>query len=111
MKIEKILIALILVIAAIQAFIDVPMVAGIYTSGFVILLVGLVYGFMNPIADIQERTVYLLVAFAAPTVANSLDLIPVAGTYVNAIIDGIALGVGGIWIANFCLSIFNRIKP
>jgi hypothetical protein len=105
MKIEKILMALILVIAAIQAFIDVPM------SSLAILAVGLVYGFMNPIADIKERTVYLLVAFAAPTVADSLDLIPVAGTYVNTIIDGIALGAGGIWIANFCISIYNRIKP
>ena len=105
MNIEKILMALILVIAALQAFIEVPM------SGLAILALGLVYGFMNPIADIKERTVYLLVAFAAPTVANSLDLIPVAGIYANTIIDGLALGSGGIWVANFCVGIFNRIKP
>lgn len=105
MKIEKILMALILVIAALAAFIEVPM------SSLALLAVGLVYGFMNPIAAIQERTVYLLVAFAAPTVANSLDLIPVAGTYANTIIDGVALAAGGIWVANFCISMFNRIKP
>lgn len=105
MKIDKILMALILLIAAVQAFVDVPM------SSLAILVVGLIYGIMNPIDDIKERSVYLLVAFAAPTVANSLDLIPIAGAYANTIIDGLALGAGGIWVANFCVSIFNRIKP
>ncbi len=105
MNLEKILMALILIVAIVAAFVEVP-----YT-GLAILVLGLVAGFMNPIADIQERTVYLLVAFAAPTVANSLDVIPVAGPYVNAIIDGIAMAAGGIWIANFCISVYNRVKP
>jgi len=105
MNLEKILMALILALATLTAFIEVPY------SALAILGLGLVYGVKHPIADIQERTVYLLVAFAAPTVANSLDIIPVAGAYANTIIDGVALAAGGIWVANFCISMYNRVKP
>ena len=107
MKIEKVLMALMVVLAAAEAFAPgtIPM------TGLGILVVGLIYGFMNPIECLKERTAYLLVAFAAGSVADSMDMIPVAGMYVNHIIDGVAIGAGGIWVANFATSMYNRIKP
>jgi hypothetical protein len=105
MNIGKILLTVSVVLSIAVAFVAIPyqMVA--------LLALGLVYGFMNPIADMQERTAFLLIAFAAPTVADRLDLIPAVGTYLNSMISHLAVAIAGIWIANFVLDVYGRIKP
>jgi hypothetical protein len=105
MNLEKILTALMLVVALIAAIAEVPY------SGLALLSLGLVSGFMNSIDDIMERTAYLLVAIAAPAVSDNLDLIPAVGTYLNSIIDGIAIAAAGIWIASFSTALVSRVMP
>ena len=105
MNLEKILTALMLVVALIAAIAEVPY------SGLALLALGLVSGFMNSIDDIMERTAYLLVAIAAPAVSDNLDLIPAVGTYLNSIIDGIAIAAAGIWIASFSTALVSRVMP
>ena len=48
-------------------------------------------------------------AIAAPGVADNLDMIPAIGTYLNSIIDGVAIAVAGIWIANFTSGLISRV--
>lgn len=105
MNSDKILTLLLLVVAVVAAFVEIP-----FTS-LALLVLGLVSGFLNPINEIMERTAYLLVAVAAPVAADNLDLIPTAGSYLNAIIDGIAIGAAGIWISNFSRALVSRISP
>jgi hypothetical protein len=105
MNLEKYLIALMLLVALIAAIVEVPY------SSLALLLLGLGSGFMNSIDDIMERTAYLLVAIAAPAVSDNLDLIPAVGTYLNAIIDGIAIAAAGIWIASFSTALVSRVMP
>jgi hypothetical protein len=105
MNLEKYLIALMLLVALIAAIVEVPY------SSLALLLLGLGSGFMNSIDDIMERTAYLLVAFAAPVVSDNLDLIPEVGTYLNSIIDGIAIAAAGIWIASFSTALVSRVMP
>jgi len=105
MNSDKILTALMLAVALIAAIAEVPY------SGLALLALGLVSGFMNSIDDIMERTAYLLVAIAAPAVSDNLDLIPAVGTYLNSIIDGIAIAAAGIWIASFSTALVSRVMP
>ena len=105
MNSDKILTALILAVALIAAFAEVPY------SSLALLVLGLGSGFVNSIDDIMERTAYLLVAIAAPAVSDNLDLIPAVGTYLNAIIDGIAIAAAGIWIASFSTALVSRVMP
>ena len=103
MNSDKILTLLMLAVAIVAAFVEIP-----YT-GLALLLLGLVAGIMNPIDDMLERTAYLLVAIAAPGVADNLDMIPAIGTYLNSIIDGVAIAVAGVWIANFTSGLISRV--
>ena len=105
MNLEKYLIALMLLVALIAAIVEVPY------SSLALLLLGLGSGFMNSIDDIMERTAYLLVAIAAPAVSDNLELIPAVGTYLNAIIDGIAIAAAGIWIASFSTALVSSVMP
>ncbi|MBM88347.1 MAG: hypothetical protein CMQ41_08225 [Gammaproteobacteria bacterium] len=102
---DKILMLLMVVVAIIAAFVEIP-----YT-GLALLALGLVSGVLNPAEDFAERTGYLLFAVAAPMVSDNLDLIPAIGMYLNAIIDGIAVAAAGMWVASFTRSLIDRIKP
>ena len=105
MNLDKYLTALILAVALIAAIAEVPY------SSLALLALGLGSGFMNSIDDIMERTAYLLVAIAAPAVSDNLDLIPAVGTYLNSIIDGIAIAAAGIWIASFSTALVSSVMP
>ncbi len=105
MNLGKILLIASVVLSVAVAFVAIPY------HMLALVVLGLVYGFMNPSADILERTAFLLIAFAAPTVANQLDYIPVAGTYLNSMISHLAVAVAGMWIANFILAVYARVKP
>ena len=109
MSSENIIIALIVAIAVIGAIagesIDAQYVA------LALVGLGLITGFMSPSSDMGERTGMLLVAVALPMVANQLDAIPAVGMYLNSILDSIAVGVAGMYLANFTIALYGRIKP
>ena len=53
----------------------------------ILVLLGLLNGFLLPLVDMAARTAHTVAAIALSTLANTLDAIPVAGPYLNAIID------------------------
>ena len=67
-----------------------------------LVLLGLLSGFLSPLTDMAARTAYTVAVIALPTLANTLDAVPLAGSYLNSIIDNFA-----IVIANFLLVIFS----
>ena len=75
-----------------------------------LIALGLVNGFMNPMADAATRMAYTLAAIAIPTLADGLDAIPVAGAYLNSIIDNFMVAVAGAVIANFILVVINQVR-
>ena len=75
-----------------------------------LIVLGLVNGFMNPMADAATRVAYTVAAIAIPTLANGLDAIPVAGAYLNSIIDNLMVAVAGAVIANFILVLIDQVK-
>jgi hypothetical protein len=75
-----------------------------------LIALGLVNGFMNPLADAATRMAYTVAAIAIPTLADGLEAIPVAGAYLNSIIDNIMVSVAGLVIANFILVLVNQVK-
>ena len=75
-----------------------------------LIVLGLVNGFMNPMADAATRVAYTVAAIAIPTLADGLDAIPVAGAYLNSIIDNLMVAVAGAVIANFILVLVNQVK-
>ena len=101
---DRFLMLLLLVVAVIAAIVEIP-----YT-GLALLALGLVSGYLNPAEEIMERTAYLIAAVAAPVAADNLDLIPAIGSYLNAIIDGIAIGAAGMWISSFSRGLVSRIS-
>lgn len=75
-----------------------------------LIALGLVNGFMNPLADAATRMAYTVAAIAIPTLANGLEAIPVAGAYLNSIIDNLMVAVAGAVIANFILVVIDQVK-
>jgi len=75
----------------------------------ILVVVGLVGGFATPLPDTASRAAYLVAAFAIPEIANTLDAIPVAGTYLNHIFDNFAIVIAGVVLANIVLLIGNRV--
>ena len=74
-------------------------------AGLVLVVLGLISGFMNPVAVMAGRMAYTIAAVAMPTVANSMDAIPAVGAPLNAIIDNIAVMLAGMVVANFLLAV------
>ena len=74
-------------------------------AGLALVVLGLISGFMNPVADMAGRMAYTVAAVAMPTVANSMDAIPAVGVPLNAIIDNIAVMLAGMVVANFLLAV------
>ena len=66
---------------------------------------------VDTFAVMGERTGMLLIAVALPSVANQLDAIPAVGSYLNSILDNVAVGVAGMYLANFTIALVGRIKP
>lgn len=74
-------------------------------AGLALVVLGLISGIMNPVADMAGRMAYTVAAVAMPTVANSMDAIPAVGAPLNAIIDNIAVMLAGMVVANFLLAV------
>ena len=74
-------------------------------AGLALVVLGLISGFMNPVADMARRMANTVAAVAMPTVANSMDAIPAVGAPLNAIIDNIAVMLAGMVVANFLLAV------
>lgn len=103
---DKIIVGVALIAAILAVF-----VPGFAYWALVLLVLGLVYGFMHTETDLVRQMAYTVAALGLPIVANQLDAIPVAGGYLNSIIDMFAIAIAGNVIANFVMDMVARIKP
>ncbi|MEE2899419.1 MAG: hypothetical protein VX815_13220 [Gemmatimonadota bacterium] len=69
----------------------------------VLVLLGLVWGFMQPMEDASARVVAYVLAAALPRIADNLDVIPVIGAYADGFLDQIAVFIAGVAIANLLI--------
>ena len=107
MNMSKLLTALGVVVAVAAVF--VGQVAAY--SALILVVLGLVSGFMNPMADAASRMAYTVAAIAMPTLANSLDAIPVVGVPINAMVDNIVVMIAGMVVANFLIAVKDSVMP
>tara|TARA_B110000116_G_scaffold98721_1_gene85892 strand:- start:356 stop:697 length:342 start_codon:yes stop_codon:yes gene_type:complete len=77
--------------------------------GLVALVVGLVWGVMSPSDDVATRTAFYVLAFALPTIADHLDVIPVAGAYANGFLDSFAVVIAGVAVANVFMQLKDKL--
>ncbi len=108
MSSDRILMILMTAVAILAVIPGVPAVA---FAPLALVGLGLISGFMNPEDDLLTRLAYIVVAVALPTVADSLDAIPVVGGFVNSILDNVAVGIAGVVVANMLLQIYARLMP
>ena len=108
MSSDRILMILMTAVAILAVIPGVPAVA---FAPLALVGLGLISGFMNPEDDLLTRLVLIVVAVALPTIANSLDAIPVVGGFVNSILDNVAVAIAGIVVANVLLQIYARLMP
>ena len=74
-----------------------------------LVLIGLVSGVMYPIADVTTRIAMYVLAVYLPTIADNLDVIPVAGEYVNGILSQFAVVIAGVAIMQVCLVLYKGL--
>ena len=66
----------------------------------VLVLLGLVLGFMKPMEDVSARVAFYVLAAVLPGIADNLDVVPVIGAYANGFLDQLAVFIAGVAIAN-----------
>ena len=76
----------------------------------VLVVLGLVSGFVAPITDVTTRIAYYVLAVALPGIADQADVIPVVGMYVNGFLDQMAVVIAGVAIASVLLALMGQLR-
>ncbi|HIL85474.1 MAG TPA: hypothetical protein EYG52_18430 [Pseudomonadales bacterium] len=105
MSFNQIMPALGILVAIISAFVPLEW------WPLILLLVGLVHGFGGQEKDPVIIVSVVLAAIAFPTIADSLNAIPMIGAHLDTIIDNFAIAIGGYAIALLVLDLKDRIMP
>ena len=106
---DRIPVALIVVVAVLGT---IPAVAGaVPYLGLALVILGLAAGVMGESPDVSQRTAIYVAAVALPVFSNSLAAIPVAGLWVNSVLDGVAIGIQGMAVAFVLEQLKVRIMP
>ena len=85
-------------------------VAGEFDFALVLVALGLVSGFMNPIADVGTRVAYYVLAVALPGIAGHLNAIPAVGEIVGGILTNFAVVIAGVAVAQVLLQLMKQLK-
>ena len=75
----------------------------------VLVVLGLAMGFTNPIEDVATRIAMYVLPVLLPRIADNLDVIPVAGEYVNGILSQFAVVIAGVAIMQVCLVLYKGL--
>ena len=105
-------------VAVVAAAAFAPDAFGYYA--LVLVVVGLVSGFMYPIEDVTTRVGYYILAVLLPGIADAggersvmgdgvLMDIPVAGPFLHGFLVNFALVIAGVAIASFLLTLFKGL--
>ena len=76
----------------------------------VLVLLGLVAGYMRPVEDVSGRVALYVLAAALPSIADNLDAVPGIGAYANSFLDQLAVVVAGVAIANFIVAMVKGLR-
>ena len=95
-----------ILVAAVEAF----MPGTVPESGMILVLLGFAMGYMNQIEDVGTRTAYYVLAFTLPTIADSMDMIPAVGGYLNGFMDGLAMTIAGAACMTVLLQVYKMAK-
>ena len=76
----------------------------------VLVLLGLVAGFMRPVEDVSGRVALYVLAAMLPGIADNLDVVPVIGAYANGFLDQLAVFIAGVAIANFIVAMVKGLR-
>ncbi|MDO7636631.1 MAG: hypothetical protein MUQ60_12030 [Porticoccaceae bacterium] len=77
----------------------------------ILVVLGLAHGVVQPVDDSATKALLIVAAVGFPTIANSLDAIPVIGAHLNLIIDHFALSIGGYALSTLALDVWGRVMP
>ncbi len=105
MSFNRITPALAILVAIISAFVALEW------WPLILLVIGLVFGFVAQEKDPVTGVLVIVTAVALPTVADSLNAIPMIGAYLDTIFTQLAIVIGGHAIANLVLDLKDRIMP
>ena len=105
MSFNQIMPALGILVAIISAFVPLEW------WPLILVLIGLVFGFVAQEKDPVTGVLVIVTAVALPTIADSLNAIPMIGSYLDTIFTHFAIVIGGHAIANLVLDLKNRIMP
>ena len=103
MSADKIVLIIGLILAIIAAF-----VTNAYL-GMAVVILGIIVGIMG-VTD-SERLLFLVLAIALATVAGSIDVIPVVGHYVTAILTSVSALISASAATVIVKIIIEKVTP
>ena len=101
MNLANILRIVVLLVAVVGAFVDIPQAA------LILVVLGLVAGFVGVEEDNRQN--YLILAIALTTVAGSLGGIPGVGGYISSILSDVSSAVNAGAVAVIVTIIYERV--
>ena len=104
MNIDRIAPALAVLISLIALF------APMEYWALLLLLIGLVHGFMSPVSEHSTQAMVYAAVIAVPIMGNSAEAIPEIGSYANGLLDNIALAISGYAISTLTMDIKRRVQ-
>lgn len=113
MNSERILLALLLVVAVLAA---VPQIA-IPMVGLILVVLGLIGGALGNYSNATDRIVIYVAVLAIPAFAVSLDaftaipVVGVVGPWVHQVLTNVTTGIQGMAVSIFVLTIYRRVMP
>ena len=105
MSFNRIFPALAILVAIISAFVALAW------WPLILLVMGLVFGFVVQQKDQTQVLTVIVLAVALPTIADSLNAIPMIGAHLDTIFTHLAILIGGHAIANLVLGLKDMIMP
>jgi len=105
----RIIVVLVVIAAIVQGL--APDLVPLSILPIALVVLGLAYGFLG--LDAEDATAYLVLAIAvgAASGADVLGHIPEIGSYLDAIVDQIAVALYGAVITVLVIRTWNRIMP
>jgi len=105
---ERTYLLAIIAVALLASIPQIPVEMSIW--GLILVVIGLVGGVMVKYGDPVQRILIYVVAVALPMFSDSLDYVPVVGSWVNTLLDNLALGIQGLAVAVVAMGLMARIK-
>ena len=96
-------------LAVLVPLVDVAGFAEAMPLGMVALLVGIAWGVTSPSDDVATRTAFYVLAFALPSIADHLLVIPTAGPILDGFLDSFAVVIAGVAVANVFMQLYAKV--